>query len=271
MQQILEPRKSYFKVDLKEIYRYRELLWMLTWRDIRVQYAQTYVGLIWALLNPLLTLLVLSFVFSVIAKVDMQGTPPLVFTIAGMCGWTYFSTVVSQSGTSLVQAQNMVKKIYFPRLIIPLSKGLLAMMDLAIVLFCLFVLMCYYRQLPSSNVLFLPLFVGLAMGIGLGMGIWISALTIRFRDFFHITPLLLRIGLYATPVAYPLDAVPPGWRWLVAMNPLTGIIVGIRWSLLGTGALPWSAILISISSVTVLLLSGIFYINKLEPLMAYLL
>ena len=226
---IIKPSTNPFALNLKELWDYRELLWTLTYRDFRIKYAQTAIGFTWALINPIFSILILSFVFGTIAKVGTGGAevPHLLYTTVGMCGWTYFAAVFGQGGQSIIGAQNMVKKIYFPRLVIPLSKAITAFIDLAIVLVIIVILMIYYNVTPSINIIYLPGFIIAAIVAGLAGGIWMSALTIRFRDFVHITPLLLRIGMYATPIAFPASAVPEKYQLLFYLNPLAGVPHGL--------------------------------------------
>ncbi len=270
---IIEPSQGIFNLNLGEIYAYRELLWTLTYRDLRVRYAQTIIGALWALLNPLFTLLILAFVFGVVAKVDTglnaagQPIPHLLYTVAGMAGWAYFASLFSEAGTSIIGAQAMVKKIYFPRLIIPLSKAMTAFIDFAIVLGFMVVLMIYYGFSPTANFVFFPLFVVIAIVSGLAGGIWMSALTIRFRDFQHITPFILRLGMYATPIAYPAAAVPEKYQILFYFNPMAGVVEGMRWSLLGGAPLHWYSY-ISFAAIGIMLILGLFYFKKVEKIMA---
>ncbi|MGB1216324.1 MAG: ABC transporter permease [Saprospiraceae bacterium] len=264
---VIEPKLNPFKINFKEIWQYKELLWTLAYRDLRVKYAQTAIGFTWAIINPLFTIVILSFVFGSVAKVDTGTTPHIIYTAAGMCGWTYFSALLGQAGNSIIGAQNMVKKIYFPRLIIPMSKAITAFVDLAIVLACIAILMIIYQTPITSSIIYLPLFLGMAVISGLSAGIWMSALTIRYRDFTHITPMLLRIGLYLTPIAYPASAVPEKYQVFFYMNPMAGVVEGVRWSLIG-GEVPNNLIYISFVIVTLLFIAGLFYFNKTEKVMA---
>ena len=262
-----------YGLELKELFRYRELLWTLTYRDLRVRYAQTTVGFLWAFLNPLLTLLVLSFVFGTVAKVgtgfDAQGQaiPHLLYTTAGLCGWTYFSTVLAEAGGSIIGAESMVKKIYFPRLVLPLSKAVTGLVDFLIILLFMLVMMVYYGVGLSWHLLYLPFFLLMAIVSGLAAGIWMSALTIRFRDFQHITPLLLRLGMYATPIAYSASAVPEAYQVLFYLNPMTGVVEGMRWSLIGGAEIQPYAYL-SFALMGLLLFSGLYYFKRVERVMA---
>ena len=268
---VIEPSKG-IRLDLKEIIQYRELLWTLTYRDIRVKYAQTAVGFAWAIVNPLFTLVILSFVFGSVANIQVTGEggvpiPHIIYTMAGLCGWQYFSEVLSQASSSIIGAQNMVKKIYFPRLVIPLSKALTAFIDFAIVLIIMVICMLIYQFTPSSNIIFFPLFFLIAVISGLAAGIWMSALTIRFRDFQHITPLLLRVGMYATPIAYPASQVPEAYQGLYYLNPMAGVVEGMRWCIIGGDPLNNYAYY-SFAGILVLFLLGIIYFKRVERIMA---
>ncbi|MEM1320968.1 MAG: ABC transporter permease [Bacteroidota bacterium] len=264
---IIEPGRRPIRRLLTQLYQYRELLWILAWRDVRVRYAQTAVGLLWAFLNPAVTLLVLTFVFGTVAQVPTNGIPHPVYTLAGMCGWTYFANVFSQAGSSIIGAQDMVKKVYFPRLIIPLSKAIVAFIDFGIVLLLLLILMLSYGLWPSSNVLWLPFFILVAVAAGLVGGIWLSALTIRYRDFQHVAPLLIRVGMFATPIAYPASAVPDAYQPFYFLNPMAGVVEGFRWSLLGGEALN-PLMYLSFGLLLLLLIGGLFYFNTIERTIA---
>jgi lipopolysaccharide transport system permease protein len=269
---IIEPYSNPLKINFTELLAYRELLWALAYRDLRVRYAQTFIGFLWAFMNPLLSLLILTFVFGVVAKIDIgsgydgQQIPHLLYTIVGLAGWTYFSEVFAQAGMSIISAQQMVQKIYFPRLVIPLSKAITGLVDLGVNLLLITILMIFFSYTPSPNFIFLPLFLIMAIISGLAAGIWMSALTIRFRDFQYITPMLLRIGMFITPISYPSSAVPENFRVLFYLNPVTGIVEGLRWCLLGgTDLNPYTYI--SFAVIFVFLLLGIIYFNKVEKVM----
>ena len=264
---IIEPRASSLNHKLRELWQYRELLLMLAYRDFRVKYAQAFLGFAWALINPLINLVLLSFVFHRVANISTGDTPPILFTLIGLAGWTYFSEVFSTAGDSIIGAQQMVKKIYFPRLIIPLSKAITALIDLGIVLALLLLLLIYYRVSPGSNLLFFPLFLILAIMAGLTGGLWLSALTIRFRDFKYISPLFLRIGIFITPIAYPASAVPEAYLFWYFLNPLAGIIEGFRWSLTGTVPLPVYAF-VGFALLIILFVGSLLYFSKVEEVIA---
>lgn len=264
---IINAENNSWFPDFGELYRYRQLLISLAWRDIRVKYAQTYIGLLWAFINPIFNLLVLSFVFGKIAKVDTNGIPHVLFTITGLAAWTYFSTLLSDAGNSIVASQSMVKKIYFPRLVIPLSKAISGLVDFSVTLICLLVIMIYYNILPGANVIWLPVFILLALLSGLAGGILVSALSVRYRDFSFIVPMIVRVGMFATPIAYSASAVPPEYKMLYYLNPMAGIVEGFRWSLLGSGS-PDPYMFYSIGLMIFLLIVSLVFFAKIEKVMA---
>jgi lipopolysaccharide transport system permease protein len=252
---------------IRECWQYKDLLRMLSYRDVRVRYAQTLLGMSWAIINPLVSVLLLYFVFGVVVKVDTQGIPPLLFTMAGLCSWNYFSRVVGEAGGSVIGAQSLVKKVYFPRLIIPLSKAISALMDLIIVIVILAGMMLIYQVPVSWQVLMIIPFSMLTVLAGIAFGIWVAALTIRFRDFTHIIPLILRIGMFLSPIAYSASIVPPSYRWAFNLNPLTGIIEGFRWSLFNI-PLDTGAVWISFGVIMITLVSGIWYFLRMDQYIA---
>jgi lipopolysaccharide transport system permease protein len=255
------------KLNLKELFHYKDLFFVLAVRDLRVRYAQTVLGLAWAVLQPLATLLVFTLIFGRAIKVDTGDIPYPVFALAGMSAWSYFSFVMSQSGSSIIGAGDMIKKIYFPRLIIPLSTALVAIVDFAIAIAILLVLMVYYEVPISSNIVLLPVFFILNIMTALGVGIWLSALTIRYRDFKHVVPFLIQIGLYATPIAYPVNMVPKEYQLLYHLNPMTAIVEGFRYSFFGEEALhPYA--FISFGVTIFLFFTGIWYFKTMERTMA---
>lgn len=256
--------------DFKELYRYRDLFLTLTWRDFRVRYAQTTIGLLWAVLQPVVTLLILSLVFGRFVGVETE-VPHILFTVTGMSIWTYFSYVMTNSGNSIIANQGMVKKIYFPRMIIPLSKAVVGFIDFGISLLIMIVLMIYYGIAPSSNVWLAPAFLLLGVLAALSVGIWLSALSVRFRDFQHVVPFMVQIGLYITPIAYPAEFATqqlPKWAsTLYFLNPMAGVVQGFRWAMFG-GEAPGNLIYVSVLMVLIILISGLFYFKKVEDEMA---
>lgn len=256
--------------DFKEIFRYKDLFFTLAWRDFRVRYAQTSIGLLWALIQPLATIAILSLVFGNFIGLK-TGVPHLIYTVAGMSVWTYFSFVMSNSGASIIANQEMIKKIYFPRLIIPLSKAVVGLIDLGITLFILIILFFVYGITPSVNAWMSVFFILLAILVALSVGIWLSALTVRYRDFQHVVPFLVQIGLYVTPVAYPAEFATqhlPQWAASIYyLNPMAGVVQGFRWSLFG-GTPPDGYFWISFVMVLVLFITSLMYFKKVEDQMA---
>ncbi|MEY3438832.1 MAG: hypothetical protein RL265_1417 [Bacteroidota bacterium] len=267
---IIDASQSSIIPDFKELYRYKDLFITLTWRDFKVRYAQTTIGLMWAILQPVVTLFILSLVFGKFVGVK-TAVPHLLFTMTGMTIWTYFSFVMSNAGSSIIANQGMVKKIYFPRLIIPLSKAAVGLIDLAISLLIMAVLMIYYGIVPSSNIIFAPVFILFGMIAALSVGIWLSALTVRYRDFQHIVPFMVQIGLYITPIAYPADFAMqqlPKWAaTLYYLNPMAGVVQGFRWSLFG-GEAPGTLMYVSFAMILIIFVSGLFYFKRVEDDMA---
>lgn len=268
---IVDATKRGFSLNLKELLEYRDLFLILAYRDFRVRYAQTFLGLTWAFLQPAATLLIFTVVFGRAVKVDTGGVPYPVFAITGMAAWTYFSFVLNQSGNSILGAQEMVKKIYFPRLVIPLSKAVVGFVDFLIAFAFLFVLMAVYGVMPSVNIVFLPVFILLTIVSALAVGIWLSALTIRYRDFQHVVPFLVQFGLYATPIAYPsetiIDNLPRWGTVLYYLNPMAGVVEGFRWSVLG-GAPPHSFVYLSFGVMALLFVTALIYFKRVERVMA---
>ena len=252
---------------IRECWQYRDMLRMLSYRDVRVRYAQTFLGMAWAIINPIISVLLLYFVFGVVVKVDTQGVPPLLFSMAGLCSWNYFSRVVGEAGRTVIGAQSLVKKVYFPRLIIPLSKSISALIDLVIVIVMLAVMMIAYGIPFSWQAIMIIPFTLMAIMAGIAFGVWIAALTIRFRDFTHILPLILRIGMFLSPIAYGASLVPQPYKWAFNLNPLTGIIEGFRWALFNT-PLDISSVWISLVVILTILFGGIWYFLRMDQYIA---
>jgi lipopolysaccharide transport system permease protein len=268
---VVDAKKSSFSLNLKELISYRDLFLILAYRDLRVRYAQTFLGFAWALIQPLTTLVIFTLVFGRFVKVDTGGVPYPVFALCGMVAWTYFSFVMNQSGNSILTANELIKKIYFPRLIIPLSKAVVGFVDFAVAFVLLIGLIIYYDVPLSANIFMLPVFILLTIVSALAAGIWLSALTIRFRDFQHVTPFLVQLGLYVTPIAYPGEVVVGSLSdagvFAFYLNPMAGIVEGFRWSLVGHGGLH-SVSFISFAMVVILFVTGLFYFKRVERVMA---
>lgn len=271
MKKIIDANSKSVFPDFKEIIRYKDLFLTLSWRDFRVRYAQTTIGFLWAFLQPVVTLLILSLVFKTFANVQTGEIPHMLFTISGLSVWTYFAFVMSNSGNSIIQSQGMIKKIYFPRLIVPLSKAVVGLIDFGITILILIVLMIYYGVAPSTNIWMAPIFIFIGMIAALGVGIWLSALTVRFRDFQHIVPFMVQLGLYITPVAYPVteasDRLGNTAMAFYYLNPMAGVVQGFRWSIFG-GTPPDNMMYISFGVVFIIFITGLMYFKKVEDQMA---
>jgi lipopolysaccharide transport system permease protein len=264
---VIDPRERSIWLNGKELFAYRDLFLVLAYRDLRVRYAQTFLGVLWAVIQPLCTLLIFTLVFGRAMQVDTAGVPYPVFAMCGMSAWTYFAFVMNQAGNSIIGAQGMIQKIYFPRLIIPLSKAVVGFVDFAISFLFVLGLALWFGVSLSAHIVFLPAFILLMVITALGVGIWLSALTIRYRDFQHIVPFLVQIGLYATPIAYPSTLIPERFQLLVHLNPMAGIVEGFRWSLLG-GEAPHPYAYFSFGLSLLLFLTGLLYFRKIERVMA---
>ena len=248
-----------------DLWRYRELFYFLTWRDLLVRYKQTIVGVAWSLIRPLLTMLVLTFVFGRLGRMPSGGAPYPLLVLCGMLPWQFFSTALSESGTSLVTNSNLISKIYFPRLVVPASSVITSFVDFLISALFLFALMIWYRFVPPITVLFLPLFVVLAFAAAFGAGLWVAALMIKYRDFRFIVPFIVQFGLYLSPVGFSSDIVPDRLRLLYSLNPIVGVIDGFRWCILGGSyQIYWPGFALSVVTVLLVTISGIVYFRKTE-------
>ena len=261
---LIRPSRGWAAVRLGELWEYRELLYFLVWRDIKVRYKQTVLGGAWAVLQPLLTMLIFSIVFGRLAKVPSDGLPYPVFAFAALLPWQLFSRGLTESGNTLVAHQQLITKVYFPRLVLPLSGLLAGLVDFLLAFVILVGMMFYYGIAPTAAVLSLPLFLLLAMAAGLGVGIWLSALNVKYRDVRYTIPFLTQIWLFATPIAYPASMIPDGWRTLYGLNPMAGVVEGFRWALLGRVGEVQTLWVGSTSMVALLLVGGVFYFRRME-------
>jgi lipopolysaccharide transport system permease protein len=248
-----------------DLWRYRELFYFLAWRDLLVRYKQTVVGVLWSLIRPLLTMLVLTVVFGKLGKMPSGGAPYPILVFCGMLPWNFFSTALSECGNSLVSNSNLISKIYFPRLVVPASSVITSFADFLISATFLVLLMIWYRFVPSVTILLLPLFLIQVFAASLGVGLWLAALMVKYRDFRFIVPFIVQFGLYISPVGFLSSVVPDKWRLVYSLNPIVGVIDGFRWSILG-GETPlyWQGTVLSIVIVSLLLFSGIWYFRKTE-------
>ena len=260
----IKPRKGWLHLDLGIIWSYRELIYFLVWRDLKVRYRQTAIGAGWVLLQPLLTMVLLTVVFGKLAKVPSDGLPYPIFSLAALLPWTMFSNSLSRGSESIVGNANLVTKVYFPRLILPLSGVLSPLVDFAVAFVVLIGMMIWYGIPPQANIVTLPLFILLSVLTALSVGVWLSALNVRYRDVRHTVPFLIQIWMFASPVAYPLSLVPEKWRFLYSLNPMVGVIEGFRWAVLGQASPDFLLISVSVSVSLGLLAGGVVYFKRME-------
>ena len=260
----IQPSKGWVSLRLGELFEYRELLYFLVWRDIKVRYKQTALGASWAVIQPFFTMVVFSLFFGKLAKMPSDGVPYPIFSFAALVPWTFFATSLTNSSNSLVGSANLIKKVYFPRLAIPIATVLSGLVDFAIAFGMLIGMMLWYGIVPTANALWLPLFLLLALVTSLGVGLWLSAMNVHYRDVKYLVPFLTQFWMFATPVAYPSSLLTGKWRAIYAMNPMVGVVEGFRWSLLGTKTNPTSVIAVSSIAAVVMLVSGAFYFRRME-------
>jgi lipopolysaccharide transport system permease protein len=253
----------------RDLWKFRELFYFLAWRDLLVRYKQTVVGISWSLIRPLLTMLVLTFVFGRLSKMPAGGVPYPLLVFSGLLPWQFFATALSECGNSLITNANLVSKVYFPRLVVPASSVITSFVDFLISGVFLVALMIWYKFVPPAQVLLLPVFVLAAFAASLGVGLWVAALMVRYRDFRFIVPFIVQLGLYISPVGFSSAIVPADWRTLYALNPMVGVIDGFRWCLLGgEHQIYWPGMLVSLALSGILVLSGIWYFRKTERTIA---
>ena len=253
----------------KDIWQYRELFYFLSWRDILVRYKQTVIGIAWSVIRPLLTMIVLTIVFGKMAKLPSDGVPYPLLVFAAMLPWQFFSNAFSTASGSIVNNANLISKIYFPRLIIPTSAVVTSFIDFLISGIILAVFMVWYQFIPEWRILSLPIFVLMAFAAAMGVSLWITALNVKYRDFFHVIPFIVQFGLYISPVGFSSSIVPDKWRLLYSINPMVGVIDGFRWALLGgKSTIYWPGFLLSILIVGIVLLTGIIHFRKTEKTFA---
>lgn len=261
---IIEPLQGWVPFHLRELWEYRELLYFLAWRDVKVRYKQTVLGGLWVILKPFITMVVFSVLFGYLAGLPSDGIPYPVFTFAALLPWQLFANAVSESGNSLIVNQQLITKVYFPRLVIPIAAVLVGLVDFAIGFVVLLAMMLFYGITPTLAILTLPLFIVLTVVTALAVGIWLSALNVQYRDVRYTIPFLVQIWLFVTPVAYSSSLIPEPWRPLLGLNPMAGVVEGFRWMLLGKTEGVGPLVLLSSVVVVVLLLGGLLYFRRME-------
>ena len=264
----ITPPGRWWVISFGELWNYRELIYFFVWRDIKVRYKQTAIGAAWAVLQPLLTMLIFSLFFGRLAHIPSEGLPYPIFYYSALLPWMYFAAALQNSTTAIVENQRLVTKVYFPRLALPLASVFSGLVDFGISFLMFVVLMIYYRVHWGWAILMVPVFLLLAVLLALGVGLWLSALNAIYRDVRYVVPFLIQFWLFASPVAYPSALVPAKWRWFYGLNPMAGVIEGFRWSLAGRGTPPGQLIGIAAIVVLVILLSGVAYFQKMETTIA---
>lgn len=265
---VVKPSKGWISLKLKELWEYRELLYFLTWRDLKVRYKQTVLGASWAIIQPFFTMVVFSIFFGRLAKMPSDGIPYPIFAYAALVPWTFFANGLSQSSNSLVGSANLIKKVYFPRLVMPISSVFSGVVDFVLAFAILLGMMLFYGILPTVNIFWLPLFVLLIFVTALGVGFWLSALNVQFRDVRYTVPFLTQFWLFATPIAYPSSLLSEPWRTFYGINPMVGVVEGFRWALLGADTAPGPIIVVSTLVALVILVGGAFYFRRMEKTFA---
>jgi len=265
---IIKPSRGWVNLKLKEVWEYRELLYFLVWRDIKVRYKQTVLGASWAIIQPFFAMVVFSIFFGKLAKVPSDGLPYPIFAYTALLPWQLFAHALTESGNSLVASQQLIKKVYFPRLAIPIAAVLAGLVDFAIAFVVLLGMMFYYGIYPTAAIVTLPLFILFAIATALAAGLWLSALNVEYRDVRYTIPFLTQFWLFATPVVYPSSLVPEPWRALYGLNPMAGVVEGFRWALLGKSGGTGPLMLVSVLAVVVLLIGGLIYFRRMEKTFA---
>lgn len=261
----VQRSRGWVSLKLGDLWAYRELVYFLTWRDVKVRYKQTVLGAAWAILQPFLTMLVFSLFFGKLAKMPSDGVPYPIFAFAALVPWTFFANGLTQSSNSLVGSANLITKVYFPRLAVPVATILSGVIDFLLAFVVLVGMMLYYRMPPSPNAIWLPVFILLALVAALGAGLWLSAMNVQFRDVRYTVPFLTQFWMFATPIAYPISLLTESWKQTVfGINPMVGAVEGFRWAVFGTREAPIAVVAVSFVSAAVLLLSGALYFRRME-------
>jgi lipopolysaccharide transport system permease protein len=264
----IEPSRGWVSLQLKELWAYRELLYFLIWRDVKVRYKQTALGVGWAIIQPVFTMIVFSVFFGRLAKIPSDGIPYPIFSFAALVPWTFFAQGMGQASNSLVGSANLIKKVYFPRLSVPIASVTSGIIDFSIAFILLLGMMLYYGILPTLNVIWLPCLLLLTIVTSLGVSLWLSALNVQFRDVRHVLPFLTQLWFFATPIAYPSSLLSEPWRTLYSLNPMVGVVEGFRWALLGTETAPGPMLVVSSLTALALLVGGAYYFRRLEKTFA---
>lgn len=265
---VISPSHGWVSLKIDELWKYRELLYFLTWRDIKVRYKQTAIGAAWAIIQPFFAMVVFSIFFGQLAKIPSDGIPYPIFTYCALLPWQLFAHALNESSNSLVANQGLITKVYFPRLVIPIAPVLAGLVDFCVAFLVLIGMMLYYGIMPTFAVFTIPLFLILAVATALSVGLWLSALNVEYRDVRYTIPFLTQFWLFATPVAYPSSLIPEPWRALYGLNPMAGVVEGFRWALLGKAEGPGALLTVSVVVVIVLFIGGLYYFQRMEKTFA---
>lgn len=260
----IEPPSGLSSLQFKELWLYRELLYFLTWRDIKVRYKQTILGAAWAILQPLFSMVIFSIFFGKLASIPSDGIPYPIFNFAALVPWTFFANGLTNATASLVASSNLITKVYFPRLVIPISAIFSGLLDFFLAFIVLLGMMAFYGLAPTQAMVWLPLFLLLALATALGAGLWLTALNVQYRDVRYAVPFLIQAWMFASPIVYPSSLLSGSWRTIYAINPMVGVIEGFRWALLGSQATPWPLALVSALVASLILISGLLYFQRVE-------
>lgn len=261
---IIKPTLGWARLRLGELWEFRELVFFFIWRDVKVRYKQTVLGAGWALIQPLFTMAIFSIIFGRLAGIPSDGLPYPLFALAGLVPWLFFMNGLTHGANSLVENEKLIKKVFFPRLIVPVASVLAGLVDFAIAAGLLLLAMIYYQVAPSIDLVFVPLFILLAVVAAMGVALWLSALNVQYRDVRYVVPFLGQIWMFATPIAYPSSLLDESWQLLYAVNPMVGVVEGFRWALLGAGDAPWEVVSISAAVAVICLVSGAFFFRRVE-------
>ena len=264
----IAPPRGWLDIDFKELWTSRELIYFFVWRDIKVRYKQTAIGAAWAVIQPFMTMVVFSLFFGKLAKMDSHGLPYPIFYYSALLPWMYFATALQSATAVVVEQQNVITKVYFPRLVLPLASVVAGLLDFSISFVVFLGMMAYFHIVPGLSILLFPLFLLLAVATALGVGLWLSALNAIYRDVRYVIPFLVQFWLFASPVAYPSTLVPERWRWLYGLNPMAGVIEGFRWALTGRGQGPNIMLAVSSGMVLLLVLGGLAFFHRMEGTIA---
>lgn len=264
---VIRPARGWLRLNLREVWEYRELLYFFVWRDIKVRYKQTVIGAAWAVIQPFMTMVVFSLFFGLLAKIPSDGLPYPVFYYSALLPWTYFAGALSHATNIMVEHQRVITKVYFPRVILPIAAVLSGLVDFGIAFTILVGMMVFYGIGLTPTVFLLPAFLLLALATALAVGLWLSALNAIYRDVRYAVPFFIQFWMFASPVAYPSSLVPERWQWLYGLNPLAGVIEGFRWALTGQGHLP-SLLPVSVAAIVLVLIGGLVYFRRMESTIA---